>query len=103
MAPLTTQNSGPTGSSTHPEPGLKLLPCPVVHPDLAAAAALAAAHEQRSAPPIQVGFPERERLVNPQAGAPEHYDQPAQPAPVGPSPAWRIIATISSTVGGSAG
>src|SRR5215208_6163629 len=82
VAPLTTQNSGPTGSSTHPEPGLKLLPGPVVHADLAAAAALATAHEQRSAPPIQVGFPERERLVDPQAGAPEHDDQAAQAAAV---------------------
>jgi hypothetical protein len=40
------------------------------------------AHEQRSAPRIQVGFGERERLVDPQAGAPEYDDQGAQPAPV---------------------
>jgi hypothetical protein len=66
----------------HLEPGGELLPGPVVHADLAAAAALAAAHEQRSAPRIQVGFGERECLVNPQASAPEHDDQPAQPAPV---------------------
>jgi hypothetical protein len=66
----------------HLEPGAKLLPGPVVHPDLAAPAALAAAHEQRSAPPIQVCFGERECLVNPQAGAPEHDDQRAQPAAV---------------------
>jgi hypothetical protein len=42
----------------------------------------AAADEQRSAAPVQVGFGERERLVIPQASAPEHHDQAAQPAAV---------------------
>ena len=55
-------------------------PRPVVHADLAAAAALAAAHQQRSAARVQVGFGQRERLMDAQAGAPEHDDQPAQPA-----------------------
>jgi hypothetical protein len=40
----------------HGEPWFELLPRPVVHPDLAAAAALAAAHEQRSATAIEVGL-----------------------------------------------
>src|SRR5919199_2635868 len=81
VGPLTTQNSGPTGSSTRTwEPGLKLLPGPVVHPHLAAPAALAAPHEQRSATRVEVGLGERERLVDAQPGAPEHDDQPAQSA-----------------------
>jgi hypothetical protein len=64
------------------EPGLKLLPGPVVHADLAAAAALAAPDKQRPAPRIQVGLGERERLVDAQPGAPQHDDQAAQPAAV---------------------
>jgi hypothetical protein len=50
------------------------------HADLAAAAALAAPHQQRPATRVQVGLGERERLTDPQAGAPEHDDRPAQPA-----------------------
>src|SRR5688572_2223274 len=64
------------------EPWFELLPRPVVHADLAAAAALAAPHQQRSAARIEVGLGERERLADPQAGAPEHDDQAAQPAAV---------------------
>src|SRR5829696_8590328 len=64
------------------QPGRELLPRPVVHPDLAAAAALAAPHEQRTATRIQVGLDERERLVDPQARPPQHDDQAAQPAAV---------------------
>jgi hypothetical protein len=59
-----------------------LLPGPVVHADFAAAAALAAAHQQRSAARVQVGLGQRERLADPQAGTPEHDDQAAQPAAV---------------------
>ena len=78
-----TQNSGPTGSSRRSvEPRLQLLPGPLVHADLAAAAALAAAHEQRAAAGVEVGLGERERLVDPQPGAPEHDDQAAQPPAV---------------------
>src|SRR5215217_8338519 len=69
------------GADRQLDPGLKprleLLPGPVVDADLAAAAALAAAHQQRSA-----SRGERERLVNAQAGAPQHDDQAAQPAAV---------------------
>src|SRR5215208_6052293 len=64
------------------EPWLELLPRPVVHPHLAAPAALAAPHQQRTAPRIEVGLGERERLTDPQASAPQHNDQPAQPATV---------------------
>jgi hypothetical protein len=48
---------------------LQLLPGSVVHADLAAAAALAAAHEQRAAPLIEVRLSERERFVDPQPRA----------------------------------
>src|SRR3954463_7113305 len=51
------------------EPWFELLPRPVVHPDLAAPAALAAPHQQRTAPRIEVGLGERERLTDAQAGA----------------------------------
>ena len=46
VGPVSTQNSGPTGSSTRTcSHCCQLLPGPVVHADLAAAAALAAADE----------------------------------------------------------
>ena len=61
---------------------MELLPRPVVHPHLAAPAALTAPHQQRPAPRIEVGLGERERLADPQASAPEHDDQPAQPVAV---------------------
>ena len=57
------------------KPGLELLPGPLVHPDLAAMAALAAPHEQRPAASVQVALVERQGLVNAQSGAPEHDDQ----------------------------
>jgi hypothetical protein len=47
--------------------------------DLAAAAALAAPHQQRSAAGVQVGLGERERLVDSEPGAPQHDEQAAQP------------------------
>ena len=58
----------------HPrvQPRLKLLERPVVHADLAPAAALAAADEERPAARVEVGLGERERLVDAQAGAPDH-------------------------------
>src|SRR5215207_7012913 len=68
--------------NAHVEPGRELFPGPVVHADLAAAAALAAPHEQRSAARVEVGLGERERLADAQAGAPQHDDQAAQPVAV---------------------
>ena len=83
VAPLTTQNSGPTGSSTRAwSQGASCLPGPVVHADLAAAAALAAPHQQRAAARIQVGLGERERLADAQAGSPEDDDPATQPTTV---------------------
>src|SRR3954469_6877804 len=85
------------------EPWFELLPGPVVHADLAAAAALAASDQQRSAARVEVGLGECERFADAQASAPEHDDEPRSRRPWTPSPAWRITVTISSIVGGSAG
>jgi hypothetical protein len=58
------------------KPGLELFPSPVVHPDLAAPAALAATHEHGATAGIEVGRAERERFMDAQPGAPKHDDQP---------------------------
>jgi hypothetical protein len=85
------------------QPLLQLVPGPVVHADLAAAAALAAADEHCAAAGVEVSLGERERFVDAQPGAPEHAISPRIRKPCGVVPAWRMTATISSTVGGSAG
>jgi hypothetical protein len=46
---------------------------------------------------------ERERLLDAKAAAPKDDDQGAQASAVAAGADWRITATISSTVGGSAG
>jgi hypothetical protein len=56
------------------EPRFELLPGPVVHSHLAAAAALAAPYQQRSAARVEVGLGQGERLADPQAGALQHDD-----------------------------
>jgi len=76
------QNSGPTGSATRAWSHGSSCSHAQSHPHVAAPAALAAPHQQRTAPRIEVGLGERERLTDPQAGAPEHDDQAAQPATV---------------------
>jgi len=45
----------------------------------------------------------RRRLADPQAGAPQHDDQAAQPAAVDAVAGAALTVTISSIVGGSAG
>jgi hypothetical protein len=80
-----------------------LLPAPFVHPDLAAAATLAAADEDRSAPVVKVVLGQRQRFLDAQAGAPKNDDHRSQPPAWRSSDAWRMTATISSIVGGSAG
>ena len=103
VGPLMTQNSGPTGSSHARQPGLELLPAPVVHADLSAPAALAAADQQRAAARVEVGLGERERLVMRSPARQRTTIRPRSRRPWTPSPAPRMTATISSTVGGSAG
>jgi hypothetical protein len=86
------------------DPRTQLLPAPLVHPDLAPAPALAAADKYRSAPRVEVVLGQRERLLDAHPGAPQHDDHRAQPPPAWrSSPVGRMTATISSTVGGSAG
>ena len=101
---MRTQNSGPDRQlDADVQPLLQLLPGPAVHADLAAATALPAADEDRAAAGVEVSLGERERFVDAQPGAPEHDDHSAHPQAMGLVPAWRMTATISSTVGGSAG
>jgi hypothetical protein len=83
------------------DPGLKLFPSPRVHADLASAPALAAPDERRAAALIEIGFGQRQRLLDTQSGPPQDDDQTAQPC--ARSPAAHMTATISSTFGGSAG
>jgi hypothetical protein len=72
IAPSMTQSSGPAGSSSRAAShGRKLLPAPLVHPVLAAATALATAHEDRSAPVVEVVLGERERLLDAQPRPPQ--------------------------------
>jgi hypothetical protein len=82
---------------------LELFPGPVVHSHLAAAAAFAAAHEHGTAAGIKVGLVESECFVDAQSGAQSTTMSPRSLRPCRLSPAWRITATISLTVGGSAG
>jgi hypothetical protein len=52
---------------------------------------------------VEVVLGDGDRLVDGQPRAPEQHDQRPQTGAVDPSPAWRMTATISSTVGGSGG
>jgi len=54
VGPLMTQNSGPTGSSTRRSIHRCRFPGPLVHADLGAPAALAAAHEQRATTVVEI-------------------------------------------------
>jgi hypothetical protein len=85
------------------EPGSDLLPPPAVHPDLTPLAALAVANQDGAALGIEIALAQGERLTDPKPGAPDHDDQTTKPDPVGASPAARMTAMISSTVGGWGG
>ena len=63
----------------HGDPRREVLPTPVVDPNLAPPATLPTAHEQRTRARVEVALVKIERLLDPQPGAPEHYDQPANP------------------------
>jgi hypothetical protein len=64
------------------EPWLEPAPATRVHADLAATSALAATHEQRAAPVIEIAFGERQRFLDTQPGAPKDHDQAAQASPM---------------------
>ncbi len=83
------------------EPRRELIPRPVVHPDFASPAALAAAHQDRAAFTVEVALGWGERLADPHSRPPQHNHQPAQANAFRASPgrahdgddllhAWRI-------------
>jgi len=82
VAPLMTQNGGPTGSSTRAS--IQGASCSHAQSSISTSRRrpLFAPDQQRIATRIQIGLGERERLVDRQAGAPQHDDQAAQPATV---------------------
>jgi hypothetical protein len=57
------------------QPWLDRRPSPRVHADLAPAIVLAVPDQNRTATLIKIGLGQRERLLDPQPGAPEHDDQ----------------------------
>jgi hypothetical protein len=61
------------------------------------------ADKQRPAARVQVVFGERERLLDAQPGAPDTRIIARSRHPWRSSAVWRMTATISSIVGGSAG
>lgn len=85
------------------QPGLELAPCPAVHADFAALASLATADEHSATAAVKIALLQIERFADAEPGAPEEHDQGAESRPSARSPTVRITATISSTVGGSAG
>jgi hypothetical protein len=90
-------------AGTKLKPWLELSPAPAIHADLATATTLPAPDKNCSAGAIEIGLGEVKRLADPKADAPQDHDQRPEPRTVWPSPAARMTATISSTVGGSAG
>jgi hypothetical protein len=80
-----------------------MFPAPVVHPDLATTAALAAAHKQRAEARVEITLVEVERLLYPEPARQRTTISPRMGSPATPSPATRMTATFSSTGGGSAG
>ena len=86
------------------DPAVDVLPRPRVHADFAAASALAPANEGAAADRVEVALGKREGLAG-SAVRPARAERSALgcAARVVRSPARRITATISSTVGGSAG
>jgi hypothetical protein len=84
---------------------------PAVHPDVSALAALAVPHEDRPTARVQVALGQRERLADPQSGAPQHDDQTAQSHPVriitgsahhgdGLLGRWRVSRVLQALVAG---
>jgi len=66
-----------------PKPWVELLPSPTVHTDFASLAALPAPDKHSATGAVQVALLERERLADPQPGAPEQHDQRPEPMAVG--------------------
>jgi hypothetical protein len=62
-APVRISGGPDRQRNAHVEPGRELLPGPVVDADLAAAATLAAPHQQRSAARVQLGLGSAQRFT----------------------------------------
>lgn len=78
-----TQNSAPTGeAAADGEPRLQAVPDPGVDPDGAGQPVLALADEHARPFGVEVVLDQRERLADPQSGAPQHVDESAHPLPV---------------------
>jgi hypothetical protein len=80
-----------------------VLPGPAIHADFTALAAFALTHKHTAACGIEITLSEGERLTDSQPGTPQQHNKRSRSQPVGVSPAHRMTATISSTLGGSAG
>jgi hypothetical protein len=59
------------------DPGVEVLPCPAVHPDLATFAALSVPDRDRTTHPVKIAFGEGERFADPEPGTPQHDDHTA--------------------------
>jgi hypothetical protein len=78
VGPLMTHNNGPTGSSSRTSSqGWSSAQPQASMPDLASAAALAAADEQRAAALVKIGLGERECFLDAQPGSPQDHNQRA--------------------------
>jgi hypothetical protein len=87
---LCRRDNGPTGNSARAvSQGAQLLPAPLVDADLAATAALAAAHQDRAAALVEVVPGERQRLLDTQPRAPPHDYHRSQP------PAMAIVPGVA--------
>ena len=76
---------------------------PAVHPDLSSFAALSASDEDSTAGTIEIALLEGERLADLRPARQASTINARSRLPSASSPTVRMTATISSTVGGSAG
>jgi hypothetical protein len=65
------------------EPRLDVCPCPSVHCDFTTLVAVAVTDEHHAAIGVEVSLTERKGFADPQASAPQHDDDAAQPQAVG--------------------
>jgi hypothetical protein len=85
------------------QPGIELLPCPAIHSHLAPTAALAGANQDGAALAVKVGLGSASASLIRNPARHSTMITPRSLIPSGPSPAPRMTAMISSTVGGSGG
>jgi hypothetical protein len=56
------------------EPGVKLVPCPAIHSDVSALAALSTPDEHSAAGTVEVALLKRERFADPESGTPQQHN-----------------------------